>query len=113
MLQKPEIKWGTVEQISYHTYHPLPTPRITPRSVEGATLYPDFTWIDSQVNALVMPPPPIASLRRYHEPRIPDFAEREDVERFFVQFEHIARTWRWHSDEWATGVVTLLNGKAL
>jgi len=37
---------------------------------------------------------------------------RGKVWRVVIHFEHIARTWGWLMDEWATRVVTLLTEKA-
>ncbi|XP_053343647.1 uncharacterized protein LOC128514033 [Clarias gariepinus] len=118
ILPKPRSEWELEDQASQHTHHPLPPPGtfLQPSSTPPALFsYPAQTnpsvhpvggmHVNNQVQNL--------SFRRYHEPRIPEFVEGEDVESFFVRFERISRTWGWPVDEWAARVVTLLTGKAL
>ncbi|RXN19685.1 zinc finger and SCAN domain-containing 9 [Labeo rohita] len=115
ILPKPRSEWEFEDQASQHTHRPLPSPRTFLQPPPAPTAYPaqtahsvhpdDGMQVNSQVQNL--------SFRRYHEPRIPEFVEGEDVESFFVRFERIARTWGWPMDEWAARVVTLLTGKAL
>ncbi|XP_043090122.1 uncharacterized protein LOC122340939, partial [Puntigrus tetrazona] len=115
ILTKPRGEWGFDEQNSQQTHHhSLPSPRTFLPSL-GAVASPALSAAPAQpmpgLQATSQVPHP--PFRRYHEPRIPEFVEGEDVESFFVRFERIARTWGWPTDEWAARVVTLLTGKAL
>lgn len=56
---------------------------------------------------------PMDSLQATSQEQVPDFVEGEDVESFFIRFEHIARIWAWPTDEWASRVVTSLTSKPL
>lgn len=117
VFQKPKTGWESIEQLSQHTHYPLPTPRTLPQAAGGRTFLsePPQGQLEDHLPVMPLPPaaPQAAPFRRYHEPRIPDFVEGEDVESFFVRFERIARTWGWPADEWAARMVTLLTGKAL
>ncbi|XP_035038975.1 zinc finger protein 396-like [Hippoglossus stenolepis] len=37
----------------------------------------------------------------------------EDIEKYLLRFERIAKTWKWPENEWACRLVPLLSGKAL
>lgn len=113
IFQKPKTGWESVEQLSQQTHYPLPTPRTLPQASGGRAMLSEPPQTQPEDHLPGMSPPPVASFRHYHEPRIPAFVEGEDVESFFVRFERIARTWGWQTDEWAARVVTLLTGKAL
>ncbi|XP_051979360.1 uncharacterized protein LOC127640703 isoform X1 [Xyrauchen texanus] len=112
IFQKPRSEWGFEEQVSQNTHHPLPTPRtFHPPPLRGMMHSPQTHPVVDSIQAISQLP--AVPYRRYHEPRIPEFIEGEDVESFFIRFERIARTWGWLTDEWAARVVTLLTGKAL
>ncbi|KAG9351430.1 hypothetical protein JZ751_022680 [Albula glossodonta] len=47
------------------------------------------------------------------EPKMPAHQKGEDIEKYLLRFEHMARTWAWPEREWAYQLVPLLTGKAL
>ncbi len=94
IFQKPRNEWGFEEQVSQHTHHPLPTPRTShPPPLRGMMYSPQAHPVVDSIQAISQSP--VVPYRRYHEPRIPDFIEGEDVESFLIRFECIARTWGW------------------
>lgn len=111
IFQKPRNEWGSEEQVSQNTHHPLPTPRTYPPPLRGTIHSTQAHPVVDSIQAISQSP--AVPYRRYHEPRIPEFIEGEDVESFFIRFERIAKTWGWLTDEWVARVVTLLTGKAL
>lgn len=93
IYQKAKKGRESIEQLSQHTHYPLPTPRTFPQASAGRALPPEPTQEQSGDHVPTLTPPQVPPFRRYHEPRIPEFVEGEDVESFFVRFERIARTW--------------------
>ncbi|XP_071058334.1 zinc finger protein Xfin-like [Pseudochaenichthys georgianus] len=59
------------------------------------------------------PDQPTPESRHYAEPQMPQYQCGEDIENYLLQFERIAKTWRWPEREWACRLVPLLSGKAL
>lgn len=112
ILPKPRSEWRFEEQTSQHTHqYLLPSPRTFSQLLGGVKPpVPPAHPVDSLQAASQLQTLPF---RRYHEPRISEFVQGEDVESFFVCFERIVRTWGRPTDKWATRVVTLLTGKAL
>ncbi|XP_062925970.1 nuclear pore complex protein Nup153 isoform X3 [Mobula hypostoma] len=49
----------------------------------------------------------------WSEPKMPVFQEGNDIEKYLLGFEWLAKTWGWPMEEWACRLVPFLTGRAL